>query len=69
MRKLFFFGFILLQQNVLAHHTKDHMIFWENPDEVMGGTQQGSIMGDWIWLIWIVVAIMLCIGLYKSFKK
>lgn len=58
----------VLQQKVWAHHTKDHLMLQEDPQQVIEDTQQGMVF-SWSWMIWFLVFFLIVIGLIRQWKK
>jgi len=60
--------YIVLQQKVWAHHTKDHLMLQADPQQVIEGTQQGMVF-SWSWMIWFLVFFLIIIGIIRQWKK
>ncbi len=60
---------ILLFQSLpaWAHHTKEHTMLMENPEQVIAATQQGA-EGGWFWLLWVGVFLFLLLGFVRWWK-
>jgi len=56
-----------LPRFVAAHHTKDHRMLAEDGAEVIAATRAGAD-GDWAWLLWLMLAALLALGLVRWWK-
>jgi hypothetical protein len=60
---------ILLYPAILwAHHTKDHLILQNDPQQVIDATQYGATT-PWIGFIWFIVIFLFVIGLIRKWKN
>jgi len=59
--------FSLLSSSSWAHHTRDHMMLSENPEQVISATQQG-VDGGGFWLLWAGVFLFLLLGFVRWWK-
>lgn len=69
MKKIFmYYLMMLLTHPVWAHHTKEHTMLQEDPNDVIAATQQGA-SGPWVWLIWAGVIALLISGIWRWLKN
>jgi len=50
-----------------THHTREHTMLMENPEQVIAATQQGA-EGGGLWLLWGGVFFVLLLGLFRWWK-
>lgn len=68
MKKIITIIFLFLSAPVFAHHTKEHTMLMETPEQVIAATMQGE-SNPGIWLLWLVVIIVFGLGLFKLIYK
>ncbi len=51
-----------------AHHTRDHTMLMENPEQVIAATRQGA-EGGGLWLLWVGVFLFLVLGFVRWWKN
>lgn len=59
--------FALFSLNIHAHHSKGHMMLFEDVEQVISGTQQGA-EGSLFLLMWTAAFILLLLGFVRWWK-
>ncbi len=59
---------LLLSYPSWAHHSKEHTMLMQNPEQVIAETQQGSNDSSTLFL-WLGVGVLLGFGAIKLFNK
>lgn len=67
MNKLIALSWLLLSQGAQAHHTRYHMMLMEDAEQVIAGIHKGG-GGDWVWLVWIGVTLILLRGFVRWWR-
>ena len=67
MKRLTGFGLLAISASALAHHTKEHTMAMQPPQQVIAETRQGE-GGYGMVLLWLVVALVFALGLWNWLK-
>ena len=68
MNKLMMIVFLFMSTTVFAHHTKEHTMLMESPEQVIAATTQGET-NPGTWILWLAVIIVFALGLFKLIYK
>ena len=67
MKTIAMFALCLCCLSAQAHHTKDHTMLMENPEQVIAATRAGA-GGGGLWLLWAGVFLVLLLGFVRWWK-
>lgn len=68
MKKLIMIVFLVLSYPTWAHHSKEHTMLMESPEQVIADTQQGAYDPGFT-IIWLVVVIFFVLGALRLIRK
>jgi hypothetical protein len=57
----------MFSSSIQAHHSKEHMMLFEDAGQVIAGTQQGAESGVFL-LLWTAAFILLLLGFVRWWK-
>jgi len=67
MKNALVFISLLFSTSIQAHHTKEHMMLFEDSRQIVSATQQGA-EGGVFWLLWVGALILLLLGFIRWWK-
>ncbi|MDH3342662.1 MAG: hypothetical protein OEM07_02965, partial [Gammaproteobacteria bacterium] len=60
--------FLFFSNSALAHHTKEHTMLMESPEQVIASTLHGEA-NPWAWVLWLAIVVGFSLGLFKLIYK
>lgn len=63
-----YLGLLAISTPALAHHTKEHTMATQPPQQIIAETQQGE-GGEGMGWLWVAVVVVFGLGLWNWLKK